>query len=122
MEVGLETLQTVGRGRERVAVLGEMRELGSQAAAAHRHIGAAAAQSGVSALWCCGAFAAEYEAGARAAGLKNVAAAPNSTALAPLVAASVRPEMVLLIKGSRGARMERVVDALLAQTAAKAED
>ena len=113
MEAGLETLRQVSGGRPTVAVLGEMLELGPQAMAAHRHIGAAAAQSGIDALFCCGAFADAYADGARGAGLEVIVTATTSTLLAPLVRAAVTPQMVVLIKGSRGARMERVVEVLL---------
>ncbi|HEY1099295.1 MAG TPA: UDP-N-acetylmuramoyl-L-alanyl-D-glutamate--2,6-diaminopimelate ligase [Myxococcota bacterium] len=112
MEAGLETLSTIAKGRATVAVLGEMLELGEQAEAAHKHIGAAAAQAGISMLFACGRFAAAYAEGARNAGLDVVVTAADSTALAPLVATAVTPSQVVLVKGSRGARMERVLAAL----------
>jgi UDP-N-acetylmuramoyl-tripeptide--D-alanyl-D-alanine ligase len=113
MEAGLETLRGIAHGRRTIAVLGEMLELGEQALGAHRHIGAAAAQSGIVALFACGRFAAAYAEGARSAGLVDIVTAIDSAALAPLVAAAVDAEHVVLVKGSRGARMERVTAALL---------
>jgi murE/murF fusion protein len=113
MEAGLETLRHVAGGRRRIGVLGEMLELGPLAASAHKHIGAAAAQAGLAALFVCGGHKEDYAAGARGAGLKEVVVANDSAALAPLVVAAVDAGDVVLVKGSRGARMERVVEALL---------
>lgn len=116
MEAGLETLGAIGASatvRPTVAALGPMLELGDHAPAAHRHIGAAAALAGVRALFVCGELGRFFEEGARAAGLTEVVWAVDSAALAPLVAAATRPSDVVLVKGSRGARMERVVGALL---------
>ena len=114
MEAGLETLKHIAAGRSAVAALGPMLELGEHAPAAHRHIGAAAAQAGVRALFVCGELGRFLEEGARAAGLSAVVWAKDSTTLGPLVAAGVAVDDVVLVKGSRGARMERVVEALLA--------
>ena len=112
MEAGLDTLKAVSHGRPTVAVFGEMLELGEQTLAAHRHIGAAAAQSGITSLFACGRFAEAYAEGARGAGLNDVVTAVDSSALAPLVAAAVTSAQVILVKGSRGARMERVLAVL----------
>ncbi len=116
MEAGLETLRHVAGTRRRIAVLGEMLELGSMSASAHKHIGAAAAQAGIAALFVCGAHRADYAAGAQTAGLVHVVTAADSSALAALVAAAVHADDVVLVKGSRGARMERVVEALLSRS------
>lgn len=113
MEAGLETLRHVAGGRRRIAVLGEMLELGPLSGSAHKHIGAAAAQSGLAALFVCGGHKDDYAAGARAAGLAEVVTGTDAAALVPLVKAAVAAGDVVLIKGSRGARMERVVAALL---------
>ena len=115
MEAGLNTLRDAGALAKRptVAVLGDMLELGPQARAAHRHIGAAAAQAGIRRLFCCGAYAADYQEGAQGQGLVDVVIAPDSLSLAPFVLEGVAADDVVLVKGSRGARMERVAEALL---------
>ncbi len=114
MEAALATLVELAGARRRVVALGEMRELGSYAEQAHRHIGAAAAQAGAALLLCCGEHGRLYGEGATRAGLDagQVVWAADSAALAPLAAAQVRAGDVVLVKGSRGARMERVVEAL----------
>ena len=129
MEAGLETLSHIARvginvgsnagsgaGRRSFAALGPMLELGEHAPGAHKHIGAAAAQAGIDTLFVCGDLGKHLEEGARAAGLKNVVWAKDSIALAPLVREALSSSSsrdVVLVKGSRGARMERVVEALL---------
>jgi murE/murF fusion protein len=115
MEAGLETLRAVAGMKRRVAILGEMLELGPHAASAHSHIGAAAAQSGIAMLMCCGTHRQSYADGARGAGLNDIVVATDSAELATMAPAHVRKDDVVLIKGSRGARMERVVEALLSE-------
>lgn len=114
MEAALATLAELAGPRRRVVMLGEMRELGEYAEAAHRHIGAAATQAGAALLLCCGEQGRLYGEGATKAGLAldRVLWAKDSAALAAVAAAQVRPGDVILVKGSRGARMELVVDAL----------
>src|SRR5262249_8775081 len=101
--------------RRSVVVLGEMRELGSFAEAEHRHIGAAAAQAGAALVFACGDLGKLYGEGAAKGGLapsQFVWASDNAT-LSPLVVDAIRDNDVVLIKGSRGARMEVVVEALM---------
>jgi UDP-N-acetylmuramyl pentapeptide synthase len=115
MEAALSTIGELAHGRRRVVVLGEMRELGDLSAAAHRRIGAAAVQAGAALLMACGEMGQLYIDAAVEAGLANsdTAWAPDSAALALLVGPRIAPHDLVLIKGSRGARMERVVDALV---------
>src|SRR5438552_15681710 len=68
MAAALRTLAT-SRGRRRLAVLGEMRELGAEAACAHRDLGTTAAAANLDALFVLGEHAAEGRAGAEAAGV-----------------------------------------------------
>jgi UDP-N-acetylmuramoyl-tripeptide--D-alanyl-D-alanine ligase len=114
MDAALSTLVEIAGPRRKVAMLGEMRELGEYAPAAHRHIGAAAAQAGVALLLCCGELGKLYAEGAVHAGLAadRTAWAQDSASLAAVAGSHVRAGDVVLVKGSRGARMELVVDAL----------
>jgi len=95
------------------AVLGTMRELGPTAPALHREVGAAAAQAGVKALFATGAHAADLAAGARAAGLTAVTVADDAEELRDAVLAFAGPGRWLLLKGSRGERLERLLPPLL---------
>ncbi len=108
-------LQAVRRlpGRS-VAVLGDMWELGAEGRRVHREIGARAATLGFAVVVAAGDFAEEMCAGAVAAGLDPAAARPCATAAeaAAAVAGLWRSGDVILVKGSRGMRMEAAVAAL----------
>ena len=92
--------------RRLVLVLGEMRELGSVSVAEHREL--AAATAGAALVICVGGDA---EHTYRAATVPAVFAA-DATAAAEVATARVQPGDVVLVKGSRGVRTERVVAAL----------
>lgn len=107
-------LQTLGGldGR-RVAFLGEMLELGDFAADLHAGCGRAAAAAGVRTLVAVGGDAARALAdAASAAGVPTVHHVDASTAAATMARELVQPGDVVLVKGSRGVRMEAVVQAL----------
>jgi len=100
----------------RIAVLGDMAELGDQAEELHRAVGRQAAEvvdllvtQGTSAAWTADA--------ARRAGLDADRVVVTFTAedAADAVAPHLGPGTVVLVKGSAAARMERVVEALLAE-------
>ncbi len=102
-------------GSRRVAVLGEMLELGPEAAALHARVGRAAARAGVSVLVTVGGGPAiALGRGAQEAGLAASAIhhAATSEEAAAIVAGLVRPGDLVLVKGSRSVRLERVVDRL----------
>ncbi|PYQ11442.1 MAG: hypothetical protein DMF80_21770 [Acidobacteria bacterium] len=114
VEAAVTALGLAAPGR-RVAFLGDMLELGPAGPELHRRTGERIA-SGVQALFAAGPLAAHFVAGARRAGMKGDALAvfPDSSAAAGAAPRLVRPGDAVLVKGSRGARMEAVVDALLA--------
>lgn len=114
MLAALATTPTIGR---RVAILGEMLELGSAAWILHEACGRAAAQSGVDVLVAIGGQAADgFVAGAKAAGFSDAQLhrfADSASAAAPVVSI-VKAGDVVLVKGSRGTRTDIVADALQA--------
>jgi UDP-N-acetylmuramoyl-tripeptide--D-alanyl-D-alanine ligase len=97
----------------RIAVLGEMLELGDASEAGHRAVGAAAAAT-VERLVVVGRDAAAIAEGARAAGLdpNRVHLVPDTEAAVELLAPRLRDGDVVLVKASRGAALERVVEGL----------
>jgi UDP-N-acetylmuramoyl-tripeptide--D-alanyl-D-alanine ligase len=106
--------------RRRVAFLGEMLELGASSERLHRECGAAAASAGITALVTVGgASARALGEAAVAAGLDpaQVAHAASSEDAAAMASRVVRPGDLVLVKGSRGTRMERVVERLVAEYA-----
>jgi len=112
----LEVLASAQAAR-RVAVIGEMLELGEHAAALHSEVGVAAAAAGVDVLFAIGgAPAAALAAAAVAAGMprERVHHIATSDAAAGDVAAIVREGDVVLVKGSRGVKTDHIVERLKA--------
>jgi UDP-N-acetylmuramoyl-tripeptide--D-alanyl-D-alanine ligase len=99
-----------GKGGRRVAVLGDMRELGVDADRLHAELATALAAASVDLLFCCGPHMRALAAAAQS----NLAVehAPESNALVPMVLHAVKPGDVVLVKGSLGSRMAPIVDAL----------
>ena len=116
----LSTVAGERRYVRRIAVIGEMLELGAAAAELHRSLGEEAAGSGIDALISVGGSNARALAdGAVGAGMlpEQVHHAGNSEDAARLAVTLVRPGDLVLVKGSRGVRTEIVVDRLKAEFA-----
>ena len=96
-------------GRRRVAVLGDMLELGAFGPAEHAGLAPDVASS-ADLLYACGPLMRHLYDGVP--DRRRGAHAPDSAALAPLVAAALRPGDAVLVKGSLGSRMRLVVAAL----------
>lgn len=123
MAAGLRTVAALARegtGQGRcLAALGDMLELGPAAAEQHRRIGRLAAELGYSALALCGEFAEVCAQAALAAGMRQEAVLlfPDPAALGRWCAGCIASGELgrgdwILVKGSRGMRMERVIEAL----------
>ncbi len=115
MQVALSTLKTMRAGSRGIFVAGDMLELGDQAPALHGKIGALAAQSGISRLYARGKFADQVVSGAREEGMPAASTMIGSRReiIADLIG-WLRPGDWLLVKGSRGMAMEKVVEAIKA--------
>jgi UDP-N-acetylmuramoyl-tripeptide--D-alanyl-D-alanine ligase len=101
-------------GGRRIAVLGEMWELGAETARYHREVGAAAREAGIDVLLAVGAQADAYRDGAIAAGMpaQSVERFATAAAAGAWLAERLAGDDVVLIKGSRGAKMEQVLQHL----------
>jgi UDP-N-acetylmuramoyl-tripeptide--D-alanyl-D-alanine ligase len=111
-----------GEPGRRIAVLGDMLELGDHAAAAHAALAEALVADHI---FLCGAEMRHLRNALP--GTPPVVYAPDADALAPLVAAQLRAGDTVLVKGSLGSRMRAVVAALVARAdnaalAARADD
>ncbi len=102
----------------RIAVLGEMFELGELSDDAHRAAGAQAATCCDLLLAVGGAAARRLADAARAAGLGVVELAGDADEAARVLGSRLRPGDVVLVKGSRGVGLDRTVAALLGEEAA----
>ena len=95
------------RKRQRVAVLGSMLELGPTAPRLHDDIARAALEAQVDLIAGVGEFAAALER--VQAPSDRVVSAPDATALWPALMSRLSPDAIILLKGSRGVRLERLV-------------
>lgn len=114
MRAALETLATLPRQGRLLAALGDMLELGEATDQAHRELGAWAARQGLDLLVVCGRFNTLVKEGALAAGmpssrLHDVASHADG---ARIIKEFCQPGDILLVKGSRGARMEKLLHCL----------
>jgi UDP-N-acetylmuramoyl-tripeptide--D-alanyl-D-alanine ligase len=118
----LKTLKSLSVRGRRIAVLGDMKELGADSQRAHEGVGAYAAQC-VHTLFVVGAAAAGIADGARRGGLSadRIAHFDDSIAAADALASIARAGDAILVKGSQSMRMERVSKALLADPSCAAE-
>jgi UDP-N-acetylmuramoyl-tripeptide--D-alanyl-D-alanine ligase len=105
MRAALEHLATLPASGRHVAVLGDMRELGPDAPAYHRDIGALARRLGVEPIVGVGELARDFAPDHWA---------PDARAAAELVGGLLEPGDVLLVKGSRSVGLELVSDELVA--------
>jgi UDP-N-acetylmuramoyl-tripeptide--D-alanyl-D-alanine ligase len=107
--------------RRRILAAGEMRELGQTSRQLHRDAGSFAAKSG-KIDWIIGVAedGAQIVEGAVAAGLPRAQTKffASSEEAAKFLLDFVMPEDLLLVKGSRGVKMERIVEALVSRHAA----
>ncbi|HEY3761169.1 MAG TPA: UDP-N-acetylmuramoyl-tripeptide--D-alanyl-D-alanine ligase [Verrucomicrobiae bacterium] len=115
MLAALETLCDLPLQGRRVAVLGEMNELGAQSEAAHAEIGRRAAELEIGQLFAVGRMAPVMAKAARAAGLMRVMEFENVETARSAVKNFLKPGDVVLIKASRASRLERIVETLKAE-------
>jgi UDP-N-acetylmuramoyl-tripeptide--D-alanyl-D-alanine ligase len=114
----IELLEHTGRGRQRVAVLGTMLELGAGTPRLHDEVARAALDAGIEIVAAVGEFAAAF---ARIApGDSRVVSADDVGALWPALSSRLAPDAVILLKGSRGMRLERLVEPIAAWGTAEA--
>jgi UDP-N-acetylmuramoyl-tripeptide--D-alanyl-D-alanine ligase len=110
LEALVETMAASEGGR-RIVAAGEMLELGDSGPALHRESGRRVAAQGVDLLIGVRGLAAEMVAGAREAGMKETQAlfVEDPEEAAELLASTASEGDLILVKGSRGVRMESIV-------------
>ncbi len=114
MKAAIDLLLTLGAGGRSVAVLGDMLELGPSAPVLHREVGAYLAERGVTHLIACGDLGAHVADGARGAGMapERIAHEPDAARAGMALKALAQEGDVVLVKASRGMKMEQAVDML----------
>lgn len=110
----VETLIKGAAANERkIVVAGEMLELGEDAASLHRQTGASIANLGADILIGVRGFGRDLVSGASDAGLSDSLFADDSAIAGEMLAGEVKAGDVILVKGSRGVKTEKVIDKLL---------
>jgi UDP-N-acetylmuramoyl-tripeptide--D-alanyl-D-alanine ligase len=115
MRAALEMLRDVEARGRRVAVLGDMGELGDEAPKLHWQLGKQVVGiANADLLIACGRYARHIVGGARGAGMPAAHAIPCETIdeAPPYLGQAILPGDVVLVKGSRMMQMERLVEAL----------
>jgi UDP-N-acetylmuramoyl-tripeptide--D-alanyl-D-alanine ligase len=102
----IELLQGTGSGRQRVIVLGTMRELGAASAQCHSDIAGLALASGADIVAGIGEFAPALE---KQKDGGRVITAPDVDDLWPQLQARLKRDAIILLKASRGVQLERLV-------------
>jgi UDP-N-acetylmuramoyl-tripeptide--D-alanyl-D-alanine ligase len=110
MKAALQTLIELPVDGKRIAVLGEMRELGAESQRGHEEVGQEAAALGVDQLIGIGPMGEVIAKAAERAGLEKSAAVGSTSEAAELLAEIAAPGDLVLIKGSRVARTEEVIE------------
>ena len=112
----IEVVSVIRTGRRLVFVAGTMRELGPEAATMHGDIADALARLDPDVLAAVGAFGPALE-GHRAQFGDRLLVADDAVTMAPLVAARLTGDELVVLKGSRGVRLERIIPELVGRTA-----
>ncbi|MEK7341730.1 MAG: UDP-N-acetylmuramoyl-tripeptide--D-alanyl-D-alanine ligase [Candidatus Binatota bacterium] len=114
MEAALKTLAEIGGVRRKIAILGDMLELGRESGKSHLELGKQVARYGIDRLYLLGEQARRVGQGARLAGMERdrVAIGKNHLEIARMVRRQAKRGDWLLVKGSRGMKMEKVLEAI----------
>lgn len=114
MEEALKTLSSLGKGNKKFAVLGEMKDLGPSSDSQHQRIGELIAKSRINFLLTLGKTAAIISKTAKKNKFKGKILEVKSTDEATkTLKKNLTKNAVILVKGSRHAHLERIVNALL---------
>lgn len=118
MAAALETLIHLRKQGKAIAVLGDMLELGEDSSALHRQVGSIVARQGVDHLLAMGEQASHLIAGAAETGMSSdrLTQASDHQEMATQVRSLLAAGDWLLVKGSRGMQMEKVVEILLSES------
>lgn len=114
MRAALASLEQLGGRRRQVLVLGDMRELGAESGRYHEELGKAAGRSSASVIVAVGAFSRTVADGATstAGSAKRIYSHPTVETASAAMEKLIEPGDVVLLKGSRAVRLERIVPAI----------
>lgn len=111
-KAAIDTLVEIGIHKRKIAVLGDMLELGEYAEQGHREVGNWAAKRGVDLLLCMGEFANFLAEGAREGGMSDerIVLVPSHEEARKFIKSIISPKTVILFKASRKLGFEKLVN------------
>ncbi len=109
MRAAIEILAT-GKGTTKIAVLGDMFELGPLAPMLHAGVGECVAKSGIDYLVCAGELSKHIADAAEGEGMREVYWRPNKKEALTVLEQIVKPDCTVLVKASRGMAFEEFVE------------
>lgn len=111
MRAAIQSFSRLKSEGRKIAVIGEMREMGREAPAVHREIGETAGLAGFDAIYFVGQSTRDFEAGVKASGFSNNLVISDS--YEQFLASGAGPVIdradIVLMKGSRGVQLERIL-------------
>jgi UDP-N-acetylmuramoyl-tripeptide--D-alanyl-D-alanine ligase len=112
MVTAFRTLETFPCSGKKIAVLGDMLELGQISQSAHYDIGKRAAEISIEKLFLLGEYANDVSQGAQATGMAetNIFIGDSHEQLADELAKHIKQQDIILFKASRGMAMEKVIE------------
>lgn len=115
MRAALDTLASIRTPGKKIAVLGDMTELGAMTDVAHFQVGEQAAKAGIDLLVIVGEHSRRVADGAMVAGMgkQQVRVCDTSTDASRVVRKALAPSDVVLVKASRAMRLEEIADGLM---------
>ena len=114
MGAALRTLATMPAAGRRIAVLGRMGELGVESERGHKLVGEVAAREHIDCVVCVGQEAEWIAETAWSGGVEKVVRAADADEATKVLRELAKPGDIVLIKGSRSAKMERIVEGMQA--------
>jgi len=118
MEAAINVLKDIGGNNRTIAILGDMLEMGEWAAQAHVDIGRYAVSKGIDYIITAGQSGKYIARGALNSGMpdEKIFSFDTNSEVKEFVSGFVRQGDIVLVKGSRGMKMEKIVDRLLETT------
>jgi len=109
MTAAINTLSELAPGRK-IAVMGDMLELGASSEDAHYHVGTELAEKAFAAVVTRGEMGERIAAGAEDGGIREVYRCESHEKAAEVLKRILRPGDTVLFKGSRGMQMEKIIE------------
>ena len=106
-------IEGAASAKRKIVVAGEMLELGDNAHAIHRQTGETIAEMGIDMLIGVRGLGEDLVRGAETQGFSAARFAQDSDAAGEMLASEIREGDVVLVKGSRGVRTEKVIEKLM---------